>query len=71
MSRMKSVNACYHLVQNVLSLSFLSKNIKTTILPVVLYGCETFSLTLREEHRLRGERNHLENLGIDGRIKAK
>jgi hypothetical protein len=26
---------------------------KTTILPVVLYGCETLSLTLREEHRLR------------------
>jgi hypothetical protein len=36
----------------------LSKNIKikiyiTIILPVVLYGCETWSLTLREEHRLR------------------
>jgi hypothetical protein len=26
---------------------------KTIILPVVLYGCETCSLTLREEHRLR------------------
>jgi hypothetical protein len=26
---------------------------KTVILPVVLYGCETCSLTLREEHRLR------------------
>jgi hypothetical protein len=25
---------------------------KTIILPVVLYGCETLSLTLREEHRL-------------------
>ena len=25
----------------------------TIILPVVLYGCETWSLTLREEHRLR------------------
>jgi hypothetical protein len=37
---------------------FLSKNIKiriykTIILPVFLYGCETWSLTLREEHRLR------------------
>jgi hypothetical protein len=37
--------------------SLLSKNIKikiyrTTILPVVLYWCETWSLTLREEHRL-------------------
>jgi hypothetical protein len=26
---------------------------KTTILPAGLYGCETWSLTLREEHRLR------------------
>jgi hypothetical protein len=26
---------------------------KIVILPVVLYGCETWSLTLREEHRLR------------------
>jgi hypothetical protein len=26
---------------------------KTIILPVVLYGCETWSLTLREDHRLR------------------
>jgi hypothetical protein len=36
----------------------LSKNLKiriykTVILPVVLYGCETWSLTLREVHRLR------------------
>jgi hypothetical protein len=41
-----------------LSSSLLSKNVKTgiykiEILPVVLYGCETLSLTLREEHRLR------------------
>ena len=38
--------------------SLLSKNLKikiyrTRILPVVLYGCETWSLTLMEEHRLR------------------
>jgi hypothetical protein len=26
---------------------------KTIILPLVLYGCETWSFTLREEHRLR------------------
>jgi hypothetical protein len=26
---------------------------KTIILPVVLYGCETWSLTVREEHKLR------------------
>jgi hypothetical protein len=41
-----------------LSSRLLSRNVKvkiykTTILPVVLYGCETWSLTLREEHRLR------------------
>jgi hypothetical protein len=45
-------------VKNVLSSRLLSKNIKiriykTIIFPVVLYGCETWSLTLREEHRLR------------------
>jgi len=45
-------------VQNLLSSILLSKNIKikiyrTIILPVVLYGCETWSLTLREEHTLR------------------
>jgi hypothetical protein len=32
---------------------------KTIILPVVLYGCETWSLTLREEHRLRVFRNRV------------
>jgi hypothetical protein len=41
-----------------LSSRLLSKNLKiriykTIILPVVLYGCETWSLILREEHRLR------------------
>jgi hypothetical protein len=45
-------------VQNLLSSSLLSKNVKikiyrTIILPVVLYGCESWSLTLREECRLR------------------
>jgi len=54
----KSGNACYHSVQNLLSSSLLSNNIGvmkyiTLILPVVLCGCETWSLTLREEHRLR------------------
>jgi len=57
-SRLKSGNACYHLVQNFCLLSLLSKNIKITIhriitLPVVLYGCGPWSLTLREERRLR------------------
>jgi hypothetical protein len=55
--RLNSGNACYHSVQNILS-CLLSKNIKIRIkkiiiLPVVLYGCETWSLTLREENRLR------------------
>jgi hypothetical protein len=36
-----------------LSSSPLPKNIKIIILLVVLYGCETLSLTLREEQRLR------------------
>jgi len=45
-------------VQDLLSSSLLSKNIKikiyrTIILPVALYGCETWSLTLTEERRLR------------------
>jgi len=53
-SKLKSGNACYHSVQNLLSSSLISKNLKTKIyrtiiLPVVLYGCETWSLTLREE----------------------
>jgi hypothetical protein len=48
-SRLISGDACYHSVQSLLSV----KIHKTIILPVVLYGCETWSLTLREEHRLR------------------
>jgi len=33
--------------------TFKIKIYRTIILPVVLYGCETWSLTLREERRLR------------------
>ena len=56
--KLKSGNACYYSVQNLLSSSFLSKHIKnktyrTIIFPAVLYECETWSLTLREERRLR------------------
>jgi hypothetical protein len=32
---------------------------RTIILPAVLYGCETWSLTLREEHRLREIENRV------------
>jgi len=57
-SRVKSGSACYHSLQNLLSSSLLSKYLKmkiykTIILPVVVYGCETWSLTLRVERRLR------------------
>jgi hypothetical protein len=58
--RLNSGNVCYHSVQNLLSSCLLSKNVqiriyeyKTMILPVVLYRCETWSLTLKEEHRLK------------------
>jgi hypothetical protein len=56
--RLKLGNTRYYSVQNLLSSSLLSKTLKikiyrTIILPVVLYGCETWSLTLREERRLR------------------
>jgi hypothetical protein len=45
-------------VQDLLSSSLLSKNTnikiyKTIIFPVVLYGCETRSFTVKEKHRLR------------------
>jgi hypothetical protein len=56
--RLNLGNACYHSVQKLSSSRLLSKNIniriyKSKILPVVLYECETWSLTLMEEHRLR------------------
>jgi sorting nexin-29 len=57
-SRLNLGNACSHSVQSLLSSRLLSRNLKvkiykTIILPVVSYGCETWSLTLREEHRLK------------------
>jgi hypothetical protein len=57
-SRFKSGDACYHSVRNLLSYSFLSINLKikiygTIILLVVLYECETWSFTFREELRLK------------------
>jgi hypothetical protein len=58
MGSLKSGNFSYHSVQNLLCSSLLSKNInlkihRNIILPVVLYRCETWSLTLRVERRLR------------------
>jgi hypothetical protein len=63
-SRLKSGNACYHSVQNLLSSRLLSNNTKirvyrTIILSVVLCGCETWFLTLREEQRLRVFKNRV------------
>jgi len=51
-------------VQNLLSSSLLPKNLKikayrTIILPIVIYGCETWSLTLREERSLRVSGNRV------------
>ena len=66
-SRLRSGNACYHLVQDHLSSRLLSKNLKikiyrTIILPVVLYGYETWSLTLRE---ITGEWRLLHNVELN------
>jgi hypothetical protein len=64
-SRLKSGgNACYHSVQNVLSSRLLLKNTKirvyrTIILLVLLYGCETWSPTMKKEQRLRVFKNRV------------
>ena len=63
-SRLKSGNASYHSVQNILSSTLLPKNLtikifRTIILLLVLYGCETWMLTLREECRLKVYENRL------------
>ena len=55
--RLKLGNGSHHSVQYLLSSRLLTKNIKikiyrNLILSVVLYGCETWSLTLREERKL-------------------
>jgi hypothetical protein len=54
----EEINTRLNSVQNILPSRLLSKNVKTRIyntisLPVVLYVCETWALTLREKHRLR------------------
>jgi hypothetical protein len=57
-SRLNSGNAYYYSVQNLLSSCLKSKNLKikiykTVVLSVMLYGCRTWTFTLREEQRLR------------------
>jgi hypothetical protein len=55
--RLTSGNACCHSVQNLLSITLLCKNVKVkinrAIILLVLYGCKSWSLTLREEFMLR------------------
>jgi hypothetical protein len=63
-SRSTSGNACYNSVQHLLSSSLLSKNIKSKIyraiiLPVILYECETWSIILKDERRLRLSENRV------------
>jgi hypothetical protein len=63
-SRLISGSACYRLVQSLFCSRLLSRNIKvkiykTVILPVVLFGCETWSFTLREDHRLKVFENRM------------
>jgi hypothetical protein len=63
-NRLNSGNVCYYSVQNLLSSRLILKNLnikiyKTVILPVVLYGCETWSLTMGEEQRLRVFQNRV------------
>jgi hypothetical protein len=57
-SRLKSGTACCHSVQNLLSSSLLSENVqiklyRTRILPVVVYGCKPWSVTLKEAESVR------------------
>jgi hypothetical protein len=63
-NKLKSRNSCCLSVQNLLTSGLLSKNIKvmihrTVVLPVVLYGCETLSLTLRGEGMMRVFKNRV------------
>jgi hypothetical protein len=65
-------NACYHSVQKLLSSLLLSKNIeiriyRIIILPVVLYGYETWFMILKEEHRLKVFRGVEENIWTEER----
>ena len=61
-------NACCYSLERILSSRLLSKKLKvkaykTIILPVVLYSSETWSLTLKEEHRLNVFENKVGYLG--------
>jgi len=69
MAKFVKVFGKLHSVQNLLSARLLSKNLKikiskTIILPLTLYGCETWSLTQREERISRVSENRISrNIG--------
>jgi hypothetical protein len=70
-SKLNLGNVCYHSVQSLLSSPVLSKNLniktyKTITLPVVLYWCETWSLTLREKLRMRVFENRVKREEVVG-----
>jgi len=70
-SRLKSGNACHHVVQNILSSSLLSKNseikmYRTIILPAVLYGCETWWLTHSTSYKILNRWDDNMESGIKG-----
>ena len=72
-SKLNSGNACYHSVQNILSSSLVSRSINIKIdgsafLPLVVYGCKTWSLTLRDELRLRVSENRVLRRIFAGKI---
>jgi hypothetical protein len=61
-NELDSVNACYDSIQNLLSSSMLSKNMKTKIYKtrcktVLLRGCKTWNVTLKEKHGFRVSKN--------------
>jgi hypothetical protein len=62
-SRLRSGNACYHSLQNLFFSSLLSRSMKFKIYRIiilpVLYGCDTWSLILREKFRLRVLENRM------------
>ena len=76
-SRLKSNNVRNHTVRNISFYILLSRNTKikvyrTVILSVVLYGCATWSLTVREEHKLRVCQNGvLRTIYVPNRDKVK
>jgi hypothetical protein len=63
-SKQNSGNACYCSVQSILSSRLLSGNVKvkiykTIIVQIVSYGCETWSVKLKENHKLRVFKNRV------------